>query len=75
MSFPTQSQSTPPPSYFTALGPLGSILTTAVIAAGAAGSGWLAHQGYIEGADQAQVSGLITGVLVVLVLEIGRAHV
>lgn len=70
---PTNFQPTPvtPPatastSLFPSLGPLGSIITSAVVAAAAAGAGWLASKGYIQGADQTSVSALIVAIIMTI---------
>lgn len=63
---PVTPPATAPTSLFPALGPVGSIVTSVVMTAAAAGAGWLIKQGYIQGADQATVTGAIVTVLVTL---------
>lgn len=53
-------------SLFPALGPMGSVITSVVVAAGAAGAGYLAHAGIIQGTDQSVVAGVIVSILVSL---------
>lgn len=60
---PVPAASPPAPaavtSLFASLGPIGSVLTSIVVAAAGAASGWLASKGYIQGADQVTVTALI----------------
>lgn len=70
----TPVPSSPPASLFPALGPVGSIATSIVLAAGAAGAGYLAHAGIISGADTVTVGGIIASAIAALVMGIYKAY-
>lgn len=70
----TSTPPTPAPaSLFPSLGPVGSIATSIVLAAGAAGAGYLAHAGIISGADTVTVGGIIASALAALVMVAYKA--
>lgn len=55
----------PPPwaSMFSALGPVGSVITSLVLSACAAAAGWMASKGYIQGADTVTVAALLAAIV------------